>query len=178
MNQFALVQNGQMVRTIPLDTPFNIGDQQFSASFLRTSTHAEKLAVGIWDIIQGAYPDDRYYWVAGPSYRVNEVDKTVEASYSGTAKNLDDLKKAATAQVRATAYSILFPSDWMATKAFETSTTVPTAWATWRAEIRAEAANAVTAIAVATDIPSLITASTVVWAHDPNYVPPTQEEQP
>ena len=36
-----------------------------------------------------------------------------------------------------------------------------------------KAATAKTAITASTDIPSLITALTVVWAHDPNYVEPT-----
>jgi len=175
MSNFAVVQNGQVVQIVPLDVPFTIGTKTYSASFLRSSTPAEKLEAGIWEIIDGPRPDDSYYWVSGPTYRVNEINSTVEASYSGTAKNLDDLKKNAKAQVRASAYSLLLPSDWMAVKAFETSTTVPTDWATWRAEIRTQAGTAITAIDAATDIDSLITASTVVWANDPNYVAPVTE---
>ncbi len=174
MSNFAVVQDGQVTQILPLDMPFNIGSQNYSAVFLRSSTPAEKLQAGIWEIIHGARPDDRYYWVSGPSYRVNETNSTVEATYSGTAKNLDDLKKNAKAQIRASAYSLLVQTDWMAVKAFETNTTVPTDWATWRAEIRTQAGTAVTAIDAATDIDSLITASAVVWANDPNYVAPVQ----
>ena len=90
MSNFAVVQDGQVTQILPLDIPFNIGSQQFSAVYLRTSTPAEKLQAGIWDIIEGVRPNDKYYWITGPSYRVNETNSTVEASYSGTAKLLDD----------------------------------------------------------------------------------------
>jgi len=90
MSNFAVVQDGQVTQILPLDMPFNIGSQQFSAVFLRTSTPAEKLQAGIWEIIHGERPNDKYYWIAGPAYRVNETNSTVEATYSGTAKLLDD----------------------------------------------------------------------------------------
>jgi hypothetical protein len=90
MSNFAVVQDGQVTQILPLDMPFNIGSQQFSAVFLRTSIPAEKLQAGIWEIIHGARPNDKYYWITGPAYRVNETNHTVEASYSGTAKLLND----------------------------------------------------------------------------------------
>ena len=90
MSNFAVVQDGQVTQILPLDMPFNIGSQQYSAVFLRTSTPAEKLQAGIWEIIHGQRPNDKYYWITGPAYRVNETNSTVEATYSGTAKLLDD----------------------------------------------------------------------------------------
>jgi len=90
MSNFAVVQDGQVTQILPLDMPFNIGSQQYSAVFLRTSTPAEKLQAGIWEIIHGERPNDKYYWISGPAYRVNETNSTVEATYSGTAKLLDD----------------------------------------------------------------------------------------
>ena len=90
MSNFAVVQDGQVTQILPLDMPFNIGSQQFSAVFLRTSIPAEKLQAGIWEIIHGQRPNDKYYWITGPAYRVNETNHTVEASYSGTAKLLND----------------------------------------------------------------------------------------
>ena len=90
MSNFAVVQNGQVVQIVPLDVPFTVGAKTYSGSFLRSSTPAEKLEAGVWEIIHGARPDDRYYWVSGPTYRVNETNSTVEATYAGTAKLLDD----------------------------------------------------------------------------------------
>ena len=90
MSNFAVVQNGQVVQIVPLDVPFTVGAKTYSGSFLRSSTPAEKLEAGVWEIIHGARPDDKYYWVSGPTYRVNETNSTVEATYAGTAKLLDD----------------------------------------------------------------------------------------
>jgi len=90
MSNFAVVQNGQVVQIVPLDVPFTVGAKTYSGSFLRSSTPAEKLEAGVWEIIHGPRPDDRYYWASGPSYRVNETNSTVEATYSGTAKLLND----------------------------------------------------------------------------------------
>lgn len=90
MSNFAVVQNGQVVQIVPLDVPFTVGTKTYSGSFLRSSTPAEKLEAGVWEIIHGARPDDKYYWVSGPTYRVNETNSTVEATYAGTAKLLED----------------------------------------------------------------------------------------
>jgi len=90
MSNFAVVQNGQVVQIVPLDVMFTVGAKTYSGSFLRSSTPAEKLEAGVWEIIHGARPDDKYYWVSGPTYRVNETNSTVEATYAGTAKLLDD----------------------------------------------------------------------------------------
>ena len=34
--------------------------------------------------------DQRFYWVSGPDYRVNEVNQTVEATFTATPKALED----------------------------------------------------------------------------------------
>jgi hypothetical protein len=87
---FAVVQNGQVVKTVSPDQPFTVGDKQYSARFIRSSTPEEKLAAGVWDIVDAGRPDDRYYWVTGPTYRVNEVNSTVEAVYTDNPKALED----------------------------------------------------------------------------------------
>ena len=87
---FAVVQNGQVLKVVSPDQPFTVGDKQYSARFIRNSTPEEKLAAGVWDIVDAGRPDDRYYWVTGPTYRVNEVNSTVEAVYTSNAKALED----------------------------------------------------------------------------------------
>jgi hypothetical protein len=87
---FAVVQNGQVVQVVSPDQPFTVGDKQYSARFLRNSTPEEKLAAGVWDIVDADRPDDRYYWVTGPTWRVNEVNSTVEAVYTSNPKALED----------------------------------------------------------------------------------------
>ena len=87
---FAIVQNGNIVQIIQPDVAFTIGEKQYSARFIRNATEAERKAVGVYEIIQGQQADQRFYWVTGPNYRVNEVNQTVEASYTATAKALED----------------------------------------------------------------------------------------
>lgn len=89
---FAVVQNGAVRQVLQMDVPFSVGDKHYSSNFLRTSSAQEKTEAGVWEIIEGTRPDDRYYWVSGPNYRVNEVNSVVEAEYSGTAKRLDDVE--------------------------------------------------------------------------------------
>jgi ABC-type proline/glycine betaine transport system ATPase subunit len=87
---FAVVQNGQVVQVVSPDQPFKVGDKQYSARFIRSSTPQEKLDAGVWEIVDAGRADDRYYWVTGPTYRLNEVNSTVEAVYTATAKALED----------------------------------------------------------------------------------------
>ena len=69
---------------------------------------------------------------------------------------------------------MLSPTDYMSIKALETSTTMPEAWKTWRESVRTTALNAKTAINASTDVDSLITASTITWPHDPDFVESAQ----
>ena len=161
---FAVVQNGEIRQILQMDVAFSIGDKQYSSNFLRTSSPQEKLEAGVWEIIDGARPDDRFYWVTDPSYRVNEVNNTVEASYSGTAKDMDELKKSNTAQVRATAYSLMQPTDWMVIRKVERNLDVPETVATYRAAVVAECVRLVAAVEAATDVDGLIAAlATANW---------------
>jgi hypothetical protein len=87
---FAIVQNGNIVQIIQPDVGFTIGEKQYSARFIRNATEAERKAVGVYEIIYGQQQDQRFYWVDGPKYRVNETNQTVEATYSATAKAIED----------------------------------------------------------------------------------------
>ena len=87
---FAVVQNGNIVQLIQPDVAFVIGEKQYSARFIRNATEAERKSVGVYEVIQGTQQDQRFYWVSGPSYRVNETNQTVEATYTATPKALED----------------------------------------------------------------------------------------
>lgn len=161
---FAVVQNGEVRQILQMDVPFSVGDKHYSSNFLRTSSAQEKIEAGVWEIIEGQRPDDRFYWVSGPAYRVVEANSTVEASYSGTAKDLDDLKKSNTAQVRASAYSQMQPTDWMVIRKVERNLDVPEKVATYRAAVVAECVRLVAAVEAATDVDGLIAAlGTANW---------------
>jgi len=143
-------------------TAFEINNVQYPSNWLNLSSPEDKTAIGLQEVVATNSPaNDKFYWVS-------ETFSGASLTYTNTPKDLDPCKANEVSATRATAYSILLPSDWMATKAFETGTTVPTEWATWRAQIRSQAATQVAAINACTSIDELAALPNVNWAKDPN----------
>lgn len=170
---FAVVQNGTLIQVLQMDVPFTVGEKTYSSNFLRTSSPQEKLEAGVWEIIDGTRPDDRFYWVSGASYHVNEVNSTVEASYPSTAKDLEDeiivpdvgeaytqkgLKSNWIDQVKSAAGSKLAATDWMVIRKMERNVDIPADVVTERAQIVADCNAKEAAINAATTIDELIAA--------------------
>ena len=171
---FAVVQNGQIRQVLQMDIAFTVGDKQYSSAFLRNSTPEEKLEAGVWEIIEGTRPDDRFYWVSNASYHINEVNSTVEASYPATAKQLEDvtetpegaeepvttkgLKSQFIAQAKAAAGSALAATDWMVIRKMERDVAIPADVVADRAQIVADCTTKEAAIAAATTVEELIAA--------------------
>lgn len=86
---------------LPLDTPFDANGIQYPANWLRLSSAEEKAAIGITEVADPAPHDDRFYWAPG------------------VPKDLDQIKKQMTEQVKATAGSLLAPTDWKIVRAAE-----------------------------------------------------------
>jgi len=173
---FALIQNGVIAQIIQAGTAFEINGEQYPANWLNLSTPAEKAALGIVDVVYATRPSDTYYWVSenAPVY----ADGVVTINFTATPKDLFTLQNNAVTAVQQQAWSLLSPSDWMVVKAFETSTKIADNWNTWRAEIRTQCNAQVAAITACTTVDELAALAPVTWAHDPNYVAPTQEVTP
>jgi hypothetical protein len=129
--------NGQPLQ---LDTPFEVNGTSYPANWLRLTSLEEKQAVGITEVADEtpAYYDDRFYW---------GVDNP---------KDLTDLKKNWTAQVKDTANKLLSQTDWMVIRKVERSVDIPEATATYRASVITECTRLVTAIEACADVPALI----------------------
>jgi len=128
--------NGQ---PLPLDTPFEIDGTSYPANWLRLTSLEEKNAVGITEVPDEVIEyDSRFYW---------GVDNP---------KDLTDLKKNWTAQVKDTANKLLSQTDWMVIRKVERSVDIPASTVTYRAEVITEVERLKTAIAGVTDVPSLI----------------------
>ena len=141
MTMFIL--NGQR---LPLDIPFTAGDTQYPANWLRIASLEEKQAIGITEVEDPPFYDDRFYW--GP----------------GNPKDLDGLKTLWISNVNQIAYTLLAQSDWMVTRKAETGTEIPADWATYRAQVRIDCAANETLISQAADIDSFVAAATsLVW---------------
>ena len=157
--------NAEYDQYVQAGTAFILGGIQYPANWLNLSTPEEKAAVGLVEVIATDSPADQtYYWVS-------ETLNGAELTYINTPKDLIDVKTNATAQVNNTAYSILFPTDWMVVKAMETSTKVAPSWNSWRQSIRDCATNAVAMIEGAPDVDVVAgIMSNINWPKDPDQV--------
>ena len=166
---FAYIKDNQFQCLLPVGTPFVIGGIQYPANWLNLSTKEDKDAAGIVEVMFGARPDDKYYWV-GDSEPVY-ANGIVSIEYTSTPKDLSTLRNIAITAIQQQAYSILLPSDWMVIKALETNSNVPTVWNDWRAKIRSQAADQIAAITSSTTVESLESLPAVQWENNPDYVP-------
>lgn len=169
---FAIISNNAIAMLVAPGTPFEWDGVQYPANWCNLSTPEEKAAIGMVDVVYGAQPSDQYYWVSQDAPVYNGT--VVEINYTATPKDLDACKSNAVSAINAAAYSLLLPSDWMAVKAFETAVAMPQAWMDWRQQIRTQAAAQVAAITACTSVDQLAALPTVQWAHDPNYIAPTE----
>lgn len=153
--------------------PFTFDGNQYPENWIMLSTDEDKSAIGMQLVIaQNARANDAYYWVT-------ETRNGPTLTYINTPKDLDQTKATCKSRINATAYNLLLPNDWMVVKATETSTPIDPAWNTWRQSIRVTAADSVTAVMAAVDMPALeAVMGSITWPHDPDYVEPQQSTIP
>lgn len=173
---FAIISNNAIAMLVAPGTPFEWDGVQYPANWCNLSTPEEKAAIGMVDVVYGAYPNDQYYWITQDAPVYNGT--VVEINYTATPKDLDQLKANQISATNATAYSILLPTDWMVVKGYETKTEIPTDWNTWRQQIRVQASDRRDVIIACNTVDQLAALPPVEWAHDPNWVPPVQEAAP
>lgn len=168
---FAIISNGVIAMFVQPGTAFEWDGVQYPANWCNLSTLEEKAAIGMVDVVYGAYPNDQYYWVSQDAPVYNAETNQVDINYTATPKDLATLQANAVSATNATAYSILLPTDWMVVKSFETGSKIAPDWNTWRQTIRTQAADYAAAINACTTVDELAALPSVSWAHDPNWVP-------
>ena len=168
---FAIVQNGNIVQLIPDGNPFTLDGVEYPANWVNLSSPQDKAAIGMVDVVYGPQANQTYYWVTQQEPVYNAQTNQVDINFTATPKDLTSVKSNAISQVNNTAYTILFPTDWMVVKATETSTTVPAAWNSWRQSIRSTATSAVNSIEGATDVSGVEQImSNITWPKNPDQV--------
>ena len=110
---------------------------QYPANWLRLASLEEKQAIGITEVADDPWYDQRFYW---------GVDNP---------KDLDQLKTQWSNTQNEIAASLLAPSDWRIIKAKETGTNIPSTWKTYRAAVRTACNTRQTEIGKAADVPAL-----------------------
>ena len=166
---FAIVQNGQIMLMVTAGVPFEWNGVQYPANWCNLSTPEEKAAIGMVDVVYGPQANQTYYWVSQNEPVYNATTNQVDITFTNTPKDLTSVKSTSINQINATAYSILFPTDWMVVKATETSTAVPAAWNTWRQSIRNTADTTVNEVEAAADVDAVANVmGNVIWPPSPD----------
>lgn len=141
-------------KPLSLDRAFTTEDgTQYPANWLRLATPEQRAALGITEAPDAPSYDQRFYW--GPD---NPKDHT-------------ELVEQWTAQVKATAGSLLAQTDWYITRASETGVAAPQSVLNRRAEIRTlsnEKEAFLTATTTTDELAAYITGPTFnVWESTP-----------
>lgn len=125
-------------KPLAFDTPFTTEDgTQYPANWLRLSSPEERVAIGITEVADPEWYDDRFYW--GP----------------GNPKNLETVREMLHSQMKASAFGFLSQTDYKLIRKIETGQDVDAETAAKRTAIReAYTANA-TAIDSATTVEEL-----------------------
>lgn len=167
----SLYYNTKFNKYVRDDAPFEIDGVQYAGNWFQLVSKQDVANAGFELVVaSNQRADDRFYWVS------ETLDKAT-LTYTNTPKDLEELKKNGVSQLNSTAYSLLFPSDWMVIRAAE-GTPITADWTAYRSAVRTTANTARTAIEASTDVDSLIAASNIDWPKDPNYVPPVEEQTP
>lgn len=134
--------NGQ---PLGLDSPFTTQDgTQYPANWLRLASAGEKAAIGIEEVNDPEPYDDRFYW--GP----------------GNPKDLEMVRSMLAAQIKATSYSLLAPTDYKLVRKVETGEDVDATTLAKRSAIRAAYTTNAAAISAATTVAELAALS-ITW---------------
>lgn len=140
---------------LAVDTPFTANDIQYPANWLRLSSEAEKIAIGITEVADPVRADDRFYW-NGDINNPKALEDVTETGEDGKTYTTKGLKSNFIAQVKTIAGSILAQTDWMVIRKAERNVDIPSNVATYRASIVAKADELETAISAVTTVEQLI----------------------
>jgi hypothetical protein len=170
---WAMVKAGQVTAIYPRPKAITIDGIQHPAAIFTSWTAEQKKAIGIYEYSEvNASSDSRYYKQGTSETVVDDSAGTVVKTWTPAARNLadtgskgdDDYQPGAKTQeinrVKATAAGLLQGSDWMAIRAAEGGTAVPSAVATYRAAIRTKSNSMETAITNAADMDAVIALDT------------------
>ena len=175
---WAMVKAGQVTAIYNRPKAITIDGIQHPAAIFTSWTAEQKKAIGIYDYSEvNASPDSRYYRQGTSETVVDDSAGTVVKTWTPAAKDLADKSETVDGETTVTlgvktnekdrvknvAASLLQGSDWMAIRAAEGGTAVPSAVATYRAAVRTKSHSMETAIDDASDIAAVIALDTTTY---------------
>tara|TARA_B100000519_G_scaffold173000_1_gene160102 strand:- start:1740 stop:2330 length:591 start_codon:yes stop_codon:yes gene_type:complete len=172
---WAMVKAGQVTAIYPRPKAITIDGIQHPAAIFTAWTKDQKKAIGIYDYSEvNANPNGRYYKQGTSETVVDDSAGTVVKTWSNVAKDLADVtnddglttlgvKSNEKTRVKNQAASLLQGSDWMAIRASEGGTAIPSDIKTYRAAIRTKSNSMETAIDNASDTAAMIALDTTTY---------------
>ena len=171
---WAMVKAGQVTAIYPRPKAITIDGVQHQSTIFSRWSAEEKKAIGLYEYIEvNANPDGRYYTQGTGSTAVDDDKATVTVTYSNVAKNLADVtendattfgvKSNEKTRIKNQAASLLQGSDWMAIRASEGGTAIPSDIKTYRAAVRTKSNSMETAIDNASDTAAIIALDTSTY---------------
>lgn len=146
------------------DSPFSTPDGTcYPANWIRLSTPEERAAIGITEVPDPRFYDQRFYWGYDAEDNLIPKDHT-------------QLVEQWTGQTAATANTLLSPSDWQLVRQVDNGTPADTNLKNWRQDIRLSCNEKITKIKATTSTDELATYVTggeyFIW---PQLNPPQSE---
>ncbi len=142
-------------KPLSYDRAFTHNDIQYPSNWLRLSSLEERNALGITEVTDAPWYDQRFYWGVDNPKQLNDqpaVDEDgKELGYTQT--GLKTLWKATQSDI---CNSLLSPSDWRVTRAAELGQAVASTWLTYRGAVRSACNTRQTEINAVADVPALI----------------------
>lgn len=143
-----------------IDSPFTYNDTQYPSNWLRLASQEERAAIGITEVADAPWYDDRYYWGVDNPKQLEDITVTPEGG--GKSYVQKGLKSQHLAQTKTTTNQLLSATDWMVIRKAERNVDIPAATVAYRAAVLAECDRLLAAIAAASDVPALM-AVTAAW---------------
>lgn len=149
-------------RPLALDIPFEHDGIRYPANWLRLASPDERAAIGITEAPDPQPYDQRFQW------GWTDGGQPIWKDHA-------QLVEQWTAQARATAGTLLAPTDWQVVRELDNGTAMDAATKVWRQDIRLACEEKITAIGATIDTAELAAyisgADYPAWPGDPNAAP-------
>ena len=149
-------------KTLPIGSPFSSNGVNYPANWLQLSTDSERSAIGISEVADAPWYDQRFYWGVDNPKRLTDEDAKDESG--NLLKNSDGsqvvnygLKTIWVKIQKAEANSYLARYDWYVTRKAEKDTAIPSNIQTYRDAVRTTCATRETEINNCSDVAALKT---------------------
>ena len=128
-------------KTLSYDVVFTHNDINYPANWLRLASLEEKNAMGITEVADPPWYDQRFYWGVGNPKALEDTNNY--ASYDKDGKGEGEVTGVTTglktlwiSKQKDTAGKLLAATDWMVTRKAETDVAIPSDTTTYRAAVR------------------------------------------